>query len=394
MKRHLKRMSADVMAFCMTAAMAVPFGNSLTADAGLYAPGDINGDGTVSSADAAVLQGYLFGRCDITRYGAADLDHDKAITMADLSRLSKYLGGLMTLPSASNDIAMSNMESRSYVMHNYKTNATSTYTLDADVDISSENGISTYADNVDDRVIATDTSVVQVTSGGTGFIVGDHVIATAAHCVFNSQTGKFLNNLKIVVRGRPNAGVSQELCTCQIVEAHVPRSYYTGSNISETDKNDSRYDYALLYVEEDLSEYGIFNLGLPSDEFMDSQTTVTTIGYPGDTASNPHAGNKLLYKSDGAVLNISRYNASLFDHQIATSSYVSGGNSGGPIYMTINFGSDEFHTVVGISTSVGYMTRNNDDDFVKTTFGVRVTPSLLEFYNNNNNNNNIGSSVN
>ncbi len=390
MSKKLRRMSAAVTAFCIAAAMAVSFGNvSITAGASANLPGDLNGDGDVTSIDASILQSYLFGRCDITCHGAADLDYDGAITMADLSKLTKYLTGAMRLPTASNNITASNMESRSYVMHDYKTNSDSYYYLNGNVDVLSDDGISTYADNVDDRVIATDTSVVQVTSGGTGFIVGGHVIATAAHCVFNSKTGTFVDDLKIVVRGRPNAGESQELRTCKIVEAHVPRRYYTGSDISVTDKNDSRYDYALLYVEENLSEYGIFDLGIPSDEFMDSQTTVTTIGYPGDTASNPYAYNKLLYKSDGVVLNINRYNENLFDHQIATSSYVSGGNSGGPIYMTINSGNDEFNTVVGIATSVGYMTRNNDP--VRTTFGVRETPSLLEFYYNNNN---IGSSVN
>lgn len=97
--------------------MAALFWNvSITAGASANLPGDLNGDGDVTSVDASILQSYLFGRCDITCHGAADLDYDGAITMADLLKLTKYLNGAIFLPTASNNITAHNMESRSYLM--------------------------------------------------------------------------------------------------------------------------------------------------------------------------------------------------------------------------------------------------------------------------------------
>ena len=369
-------MSSAVTAFCMMAAMAVPFGSaSITADAAAWRCGDLNGDGVVNSIDATILQGYLYGRYDITHHGTADLDFDGAITMADLSRLSKYLVGSISLPTTANNITAPQMESRSYVLHDYRTNSDSYYYLNGNVSVFSEDGISPYADNIDDRVRATDTSVVQVTSGGTGFIVDNHVIATAAHCLFNSRTGKFVDDLKIVVRGAPYSNTSKELCTCQVVETHIPMSYYNNG--------DDNYDYALIYVEEDLSQYGMFDLGVPSDEFMDSETTVITRGYPGDTASNPSADNMALYESVGTVLNLNNCSDEInkFEYRLTASYYTSGGNSGGPIYYT---GGDGIRTVIGIHTGSGYVYRNNEPYTTKTAFGTRIIPSLLQFYYNNN----------
>lgn len=142
------------------------------------------------------------------------------------------------------------------------------------------------------------------------------------------------------------------------------------------------YDYALIYVEEDLSQYGKFYLGVPSDEFMDSRTSITVSGFPGGTQSNPSAFNQALYKSDGIVLNINSYNPNIFSNQIMTNAYTSGGNSGGPIYMNAGPEEDEFRTVIGIHTSGGFSYDDNGD-LCKREYGTRVTPTLLRFYYDN-----------
>lgn len=388
MSKKLRRMSAVVTAFCIAAAMAVSFGNvSITAGASANLPGDLNGDGDVTSIDASILQSYLFGRCDITCHGAADLDYDGAITMADLSKLTKYLTGAMRLPTASNNITASNMESRSYVMHSYKTNSTTAYLLGSNVDnFSLEDGISTYANDnsdLDDRVKDSDSSVVQIaSSGGTGFIIGDHLIATAAHCIYDKATGKFIDNLTVVLHKYNNSGEPVGTVSIMASEAHIPRKFCTDSVYS-------KYDFALIYVEEDLSEYGMFDLGIPSDEFMDSRTGITISGFPADVR-NEHTSCEVLYKDDGVVLNINEFNSILFEHQIMTSAFTSGGDSGGPIYMTTNVGNEERHTVVGIHTSGGGRSEYDDTEY-RQEYGVRITSSLLRFYYNNSY---IGSSVN
>ncbi|MDE6020129.1 MAG: trypsin-like peptidase domain-containing protein [Ruminococcus sp.] len=401
MKKIFKRISAAVMAVCMSAAVAVPFGNaSITADAGTDLLGDVNGDGAIDMVDLLILQNYLLGKCEITRYGAADLDYDSVITMADVSKLSRYLANMIKLPTNINDITIANMDSnRFYVMHNYKTNRNRLYNLKDNVDkFSLEDGISTYADNIDDRVRATDTSVVQISSiGGTGFIIGDHLIATAAHCVYNSSTMSFIDDLTVVIRGEPYSNTSRVLATCKAVEAHVPRDFIYDPSITDPSLITSMYDYALIYVEEDLSEYGKFDLGIPSDEFMNLQPTVTVSGFPDGTQSNPSANNQALYKADGVMLNTYRYTnvdndyigngqkkRNFFDYQVMLNAYTSGGNSGGPIYITSYFAGEEYRTVVGILTSGGTFRREGERVAKQTSFGVRTTTSLLRFYYNNN----------
>lgn len=240
----------------------------------------------------------------------------------------------------------------------------------------------TLADSEDDRVRDTDTSVVQVTpSGGTGFIIGDNMIATAAHCVYNANTGSFVDNLQIVVRDIPYSNISREVKRCNVVEAHVPLSFMNAA-ITDDDTR-SRYDYAIIYVEEDLSEYGIFDLGVPSTEFMGTNTGITISGFPSETASNPSAGNMALYKDTGVIKDISIRDNTIVNHRIMSTAYASGGNSGGPVYMTSTFGGEEYRTVIGIHTSSGYCDYDSDGVEERVALGTRITPSLLRFYFNN-----------
>ncbi len=145
-------------------------------------------------------------------------------------------------------------------------------------------------------------------------------------------------------------------------EAHIPVRYTAYGN--------NMYDYALLYVEEDLSEYGMFSLGVPTDAFMTSGATVTVSGFPQSTASDPGANCTKRYKSTGSIDSISD---DLFDHQIQCKAFSSGGDSGGPIYFEQRFNGNVYHAVIGICT-----TRGNED-----CFGTRITSTLLVFYYNN-----------
>ena len=78
-----------------------------------------------------------------------------------------------------------------YKAYNFSENKTFSYTLDEnDFQVNQRAGL------IDDRVPDKDTSVVQLSIGGTGFIVDDHLIATAAHCgqqiVYKRFKGKYL----------------------------------------------------------------------------------------------------------------------------------------------------------------------------------------------------------
>ncbi len=143
------------------------------------------------------------------------------------------------------------------------------------------------------------------------------------------------------------------------------------------------YDYALIYVQEDLSKYGVFDLGVPSDEFMSTEADVTLSGFPAETASNPSAQNQGLYKDTGIVLDIGELADDLLDYQMITNAYASEGDSGGPIYMTNTVNDIEYRTVIGVFSSVGNMDYDNDGAVEHVSYGTRITSSLLRFYCNN-----------
>ena len=60
-------------------------------------PGDLDGDGLISSADAVMLARYLVDLTDLTdkQLQAADVDRDGAITSGDSVRLARFLAGVI-----------------------------------------------------------------------------------------------------------------------------------------------------------------------------------------------------------------------------------------------------------------------------------------------------------
>ena len=72
-----------------------------------------------------------------------------------------------------------------------------------------------------------------------------------------------------------NSDGTPGLSITDAVEVHVPTLYVNGSY---SDYNP--YDYALIKVNEDLSDYAIFNLGIMNDNFINKQTAVSVTGFP------------------------------------------------------------------------------------------------------------------
>jgi len=55
--------------------------------------GDLNGDGSVTSADAALLRRYIAGVSVSIDLNAADIDRDGSVTSTDAALLSRYVVG-------------------------------------------------------------------------------------------------------------------------------------------------------------------------------------------------------------------------------------------------------------------------------------------------------------
>lgn len=287
-----------------------------------------------------------------------------------------------TLPYANaplyEDLTINQMDSfRNYTVYNCEDKVASTYTLVADVD----RYTMPRAGTEDDRQLSDEIPVVELAveggSGyGTGFIVDDHVIATAAHCVYSKGTSSFVSPIVVNIK---NADSTKVLNTVTAKEVHVLSDY-----IRLTDSNEySKYDYALIYVGEDvkLSNYGMFTLGVPSDEFMTSGSRVVASGFPGKVDGKDNSG--LRYNAAGDIVSIQDYEQYLLDitgkhyvlrnHQIQYTAYVSEGDSGGPVYIKQTFDDVDYYTAIGITTS----------GVAPNFYGTRMTTNLLHFYYNN-----------
>lgn len=219
----------------------------------------------------------------------------------------------------------------------------------------------------DERVVDwTKSGVVKLmnSSGsyiGSGFVIDKHIIATAAHCIYSIDKHRIQSVPKILLFDN-NGNVTMQV---NPVECHIPDNSVTNSGINK------EYDYALITVEEDLSSYACFDLGVPLDSFVNGSTnaTVSVTGFPGYVNNKDvnTGSTHMMYTGNGKVLggdeNLIYYKAD-----------ASGGNSGGPVYITESYKGKTYNTVVAVHTGPHNSESNH---------GTRITTDLINFYKSN-----------
>ena len=151
---------------------------------------------------------------------------------------------------------------------------------------------------------------------GTGFVVDSHVIATAAHVVKNKR----ITSIKLF---NSNGTVA---LTAIPVEYHI----YSGFGSLA---DDSAFDYALISVEEDLSAYNHFRLGVPTANFDTSNRALSVTGFPGDLNNND-ATTHTMMTATGNVYNLTNNISNYF---LGYTVDTEGGNSGSPVYVTTSY---------------------------------------------------------
>lgn len=269
-----------------------------------------------------------------------------------------------------------------YVKYTYATGTQVTYNLPEIPTMASANALTmraaSYSDprdpyydsavvrlNLYDYVNPNNPSSGSYVSFGTGFIIGDHEIMTAAHCVYDKNDG-FNDYVKISFPD--NDGSVANSSKINVVSAHVPQDYINLIN-NPTGQGSQDLDYAILTVDEDLSQYGYYLLGMGTDSIKQKNVPIHSLGYYGDTLKISH----------GTVSDVK--NLSLDFDLFSTS-----GSSGGPIYVESVFGIESTNNPdyqlkayrTAISIVHGGIEENN------YVCGTKIRPIIMQFaYDNN-----------
>ena len=382
---HIKsKIIAVLSTAVVTAASVISFSGSAAQNVTYNDP---YGNGVIDMSDSVAIMQYISGAITPENVDRLDFDNNGVVTMMDSYKIQMYR--LQLLGNADDNVTLASPaaetpqgdSSSTYRVYNAQTLTEMTskkYTLNESTKYYNDSGSSInarYVMGTDDRVIDwTKNGVVKLMSSdgsfGSGFVVGKHTIATAAHCVFNGNTlkPKNISSIKFFDNNGNN------IMNVVPKEYHIPKKYIDAPSF-----NVDTYDYALITVEEDLSDYMQFDLGTVRNYSSSCNSAVTNTGFPREI-ENPD-GSKITvndadhhnkYSSTGSITSTSLrefiYNADM-----------SGGNSGGPIFCTENINGQTYYTVIGINS---HQSGNGADGF-KNNVAVRVTTELLRFYNQN-----------
>lgn len=328
-----------------------------------YSSQDVNRDQTVDIMDAIYLNKCLQGTKYVSNNAVLDADGNSIVSVADANCVlagtvsntfvNRVNGTSKSFSPFTTSTVPTTYKSKfqQYISYNYQTNTESRYTLRLQETIANASTMDLPGVIGDDsRVPDAVDGIVYLTAGsgnGTGFIVGDHVIATSAHCVYGRSTSEWLSNLKIYF---PNENGVTTTTSINAVEAHIPSTYKLNSN--------DKYDYALITVSEDLSDHYHFNLGIPYNMYTNTDFAKYTIYSTGFSGKHPDGQlnlfpNKQMYTGEGKIVTGSNVDQNLvcFDTDITY------GNSGGPVYVkeTYKAGSNaakESLTVISICSGI------------------------------------------
>ncbi len=383
-----------------TAAMIAVSGIGVFSVSAAYDNCDVNRDGDVNMTDLSLLTKYLYGGYSVPNYNQLDVNRSLTVDAADLECLTARLtGGTyqacyysranemdndsatspdIPFPNVSgftSDAYASSTAGREYRRYSYKQKKElDPYTLTPTIgNLNSGGNSRAIVDGLDTRYRATNLEenlgivCLQINNvAATGFIVGDHQIATAAHCVYDGNNWYSIG----IKTYNLNGEVSNKSLTP--VEAHIPSSF--------TNVLVSTYDYALITVKEDLSGYVHFSLGnsynVTASNYANVPIYVTGCPQPvyEDTTNEISNNSYKLYSEQGNVIDTIYHNTQVLYYNTDAS----GGDSGAPVYtITKNIvNGEDYYTYTALAVHHG------------GTEGVRNSGSLitkyhLQFYNNN-----------
>ncbi|MBP3760428.1 MAG: trypsin-like peptidase domain-containing protein [Ruminococcus sp.] len=380
----MKKLMSGFVAVCVSMITVL----SSVASASFNPNKDPNGNGYMSISDSVYIDQYLIGHHEPTDLSQLDVDDNDVVSTVDSEYVQMYDAGIIS--NVPGEIDNRSNINTTYYVYNAQTGAYKrNYALSVPIDDNTpadrggeEEGnsrgiVGTTDDRIPDWSNRGTAKIIcsEVSAGyrGSGFVVGPHTIATAAHVVFDTTSNYAYSLDDILLFDADHTDHS-----FTPVEYHVPLSFINSTGYTEIG------DYALITVEEDMSDYISFNLGSVTDSSATNNLTVATVGFPRYMYYNIQGSNS--YSS--TLIN----NATTHDERLSTGSVTytnsniihftadtSGGNSGGPIYAVESLNGVTYHTVIGINVSQPTLIN------VSYNTGVRFNASILKFYKANSN---------
>lgn len=249
--------------------------------------------------------------------------------------------------------------------------------------------------NDDNRIIDySQSGVVIITADnkivGTGFIVDSNKIITAAHVLYDTESNTAKKNIKYILynsNGKKidiNGNVVSNQDSYMGISAnsyHIPDMYmsalyYDSGNSSSVGNGLACglfQDYALIKVNENLSNYQSFDVGVFRNGIANKSQQIFVTGYntTNQSTSDQNGGNSALLgkivTGSGYLCSAPGFGSKITDKNLFYDVDVLNGESGGPIYIK---NSDGSKTVVGINTGINQLGFN---------IGTRFNTKILTF---------------
>ncbi|OPZ20849.1 MAG: Trypsin [Firmicutes bacterium ADurb.BinA205] len=380
MKKTLKRFSSMSLITLMTfSTFFVSETYKAEAISTAVTLGDINQDGQITISDSLQVLYYITGQYAPTEYGvtAMDANEDGIIDNVD-SDLIQYwalYSPTNNQPVVKDLYTLPNNEPRQYIKYDVATGVENDpYTLSAITNSGTNSNLllnnSFILNNSDsgNHPDTQNTNVVQLSFNdgvGSGYIISDHVIATAAHCLYNVEDSQFVQNITVNIYNSNGTITSKTPSSL-----HIPVKYKT----PDVGVSRDNYDYGLIYINDSLSQFGVWNVGIAVKEFM-YQTPPLSITSSGFCQPSNYT-DYTRYYSTGQVLNLDTLTGeshNLPAFRIATDGESVGGKSGGVMYYDSIGSYNSYKSAIAITTG-GTSYR---------TWGCKLTPTLLKFYKHN-----------
>lgn len=341
---------------------------------------DPNGDNFYDVWDIILMRQFINGTATVSNLTPLDYNQNGVITSTDVILLNDDIlqNSINKTEPKGDNTSIPEVNNVNETAINYIVSDATTGYLEHEkyysINCSPKTDNSFSPNNVigdtDERVVDFSKSgivkiIVSKSSGegfGTGFIVAPHVIATAAHVIYDSGTYARNAIIKDVLTFNTDASQKESLTP---LEVHYCAKYSSSNN-------KAYYDYALITVKEDLSNYPMFELGV-YDYMLDKDVTATITGFPakikgstGQISVNDSKNLHTMYSGNGIVFSSNGFQ---INHNIDTTE----GNSGSPLYITEYYNNTIKYIAFGIH-NIGADNQNS---------AVQIDSNLINFYKNN-----------